>query len=133
MRRDERIRVAVIGGGGQLRARRVARLRRGDPRRARPGRYDVVALTIDRAGIWRDREDRPIGLTGAAHVLRSCDVAFPVLHGPHGEDGTLAASCELADLPYVGSGVAAGAMAMDKWATKLVARRSASPPRRGGC
>ena len=44
------------------------------------------------------------------------------LHGPRGEDGTLAALCDLAGVPYVGSGVGAGALAMDKWATKLVAR-----------
>jgi D-alanine-D-alanine ligase len=43
-----------------------------------------------------------------------------VLHGPRGEDGTVAALCELAGVPYVGSGVGAGAVAMDKWVTKLV-------------
>jgi D-alanine-D-alanine ligase len=84
--------------------------------------YDVVRLTIDLDGVWRDREQRPIGLAGAVHVLRSCAVAIPVLHGPHGEDGTVAALCDLAGVPYVGSGVGAGALAMDKWATKLVAR-----------
>ena len=83
--------------------------------------YHAVRLTIDPAGVWRDREDRPIGLAGAVHVLRSCAVAFPVLHGPHGEDGTLAALCDLADVPSVGSPLGAGALAMDKWATKLVA------------
>jgi D-alanine-D-alanine ligase len=56
------------------------------------------------------------------HVLRTCAVAIPVLHGPHGEDGTVAALCDLAGVPYVGSGVGAGALAMDKWATKQVAR-----------
>jgi D-alanine-D-alanine ligase len=44
-----------------------------------------------------------------------------VVHGPHGEDGTLAALCDLAGLPYVGSPLGASALAMDKWATKLVA------------
>jgi D-alanine-D-alanine ligase len=83
--------------------------------------YHTVRLTIDRAGVWRDREDRPIGLAGAVHVLRSCAAAFPVLHGPHGEDGTLAALCDLADVPWVGSPLAAGALAMNKWATKLAA------------
>jgi D-alanine-D-alanine ligase len=48
-------------------------------------------------------------------------VVLPVVHGPRGEDGTLAALCDLAALPYVGSGLGAGALAMDKWATKLVA------------
>ena len=122
MRRDERIRVAVIGGGvsceHDVSLASAAAIRGA----LDPGRYDVVALTIDRAGMWRDREDRPLGLTGAAHVLRSCDVALPALHGPHGEDGTLAAVFEVAHLPYVGSGVAAGAIAMDKWVTKLVAQ-----------
>jgi D-alanine-D-alanine ligase len=83
--------------------------------------YHAVRLTIDPAGAWRDREDRPIGLAGAVQVLRSCAVAFPLLHGPHGEDGTLAALCDLADVPWVGSPLGAGALAMDKWATKLVA------------
>jgi D-alanine-D-alanine ligase len=83
--------------------------------------YEVVPLTIDQEGVWRDRENRPIGLAGAVHVLRSCAVAFPVLHGPHGEDGTLAALCDLAGVAWVGSPIGAGAIAMDKWVTKLVA------------
>jgi D-alanine-D-alanine ligase len=83
--------------------------------------HEAVRLTIDRAGVWRDHEDRPIGLAGAVHVLRSCAVAIPMLHGPHGEDGTLAALCDLADVPWVGSPLGAGALAMDKWVTKLVA------------
>lgn len=83
--------------------------------------YQAVRLTIDPAGVWRDPADRAIGLAGAVHFLRSCAVAFPVLHGPHGEDGTLAALCDLADMPWVGSPIGAGALAMDKWATKLVA------------
>jgi D-alanine-D-alanine ligase len=83
--------------------------------------YHAVRLTIDAAGVWRDPEDRPIGLAGAVHALRSCAVAFPMLHGPHGEDGTLAALCDLAAVPWVGSPLGAGALAMDKWVTKLVA------------
>jgi D-alanine-D-alanine ligase len=83
--------------------------------------YYVMRLTIDPSGVWRDVAGRPIGLAGAVQVLRSCAVAFPLLHGPHGEDGTLAALCDLAGMPWVGSPVAAGALAMDKWATKLVA------------
>jgi D-alanine-D-alanine ligase len=86
-----------------------------------PAAYDVVALTIGPDGVWREGGGRPLGLAGALHVLDRCDVVLPVLHGPRGEDGTLAALCELAGLPYVGSGVGAGALAMDKWATKLVA------------
>lgn len=121
MTRDGRTRVAVVGGGASCEhdvslASAAAICAALDPRR-----YDVASLTIDRQGVWHDRGGRPIGLTGATYVLRGCDVAIPAVHGPHGEDGTLAALCELAGLPYVGSGVRAGALAMDKWATKLVA------------
>lgn len=83
--------------------------------------YHAVPLTIDPTGVWRDEQGRPIGLAGAVRVLLSCAVAFPVLHGPHGEDGTLAALCDLAGVACVGSPLGAGALAMDKWATKLVA------------
>jgi|SRR5947208_6450213 len=89
-----------------------------------PVRVAVAAFSRCRGpawSIWRDREDRPIALAGVVYVLRSCAVAFPVLHGPHGEDGTLAALCDPTDMPWVGSPLGAGALAMDKWATKLVA------------
>jgi D-alanine-D-alanine ligase len=114
-------RVAVIGGGRScehdVSLASAASVAAG----LDPTSYDVVPLTIGRDGTWRDRGRRPMSLVGAAQVLRGCDVAFPVVHGPHGEDGTLAALCDLANLPYVGSDVRAGALAMDKWATKLVA------------
>ena len=83
--------------------------------------HDVVRLTIDPDGWWLDGGGAVIGLAAAVEVLRGCDVAMPVVHGPHGEDGTLAALCDLAGVPFVGSAVGAGAVAMDKWATKLVA------------
>ncbi len=121
MKRDERIRVAVIGGGASCEHEVSLASAAAICRALDAQRYDVVPLTIDPDGVWHDRGGRPIGLTGATHVLRSCDVAIPAVHGPHGEDGTLAALCELACLPYVGSGVGAGAIAMDKWVTKLVA------------
>lgn len=121
MRRDHRTRVAVVGGGTSgehdVSLASAASIRGALDQ----SRYDVVALTIGRDGTWYDRGGRPIGLTGAVHVLRTCDVVLPALHGPGGEDGTLAALCDLAGLPCVGSGVMAGALAMDKWATKLVA------------
>src|SRR5206468_11763371 len=48
----------------------------------------------------------------------SIDVVFPLLHGPYGEDGTVQGLLELADLPYVGSGVVGSAVSMDKVMTK---------------
>ena len=116
-----RTRVAVIGGG-QNGEHDVSLASAASVAAALdPATYDAVPLTVGRDGTWRDRGLRPIGLSGAVQVLRSCDVVFPVVHGPRGEDGALAALCELAGLPYVGSGVRPGAIAMDKWATKLVA------------
>jgi D-alanine-D-alanine ligase len=48
------------------------------------------------------------------------DVIFPVVHGPNGEDGTIQGLLELANLPYVGTGVMASAVGMDKWMMKTV-------------
>ncbi len=121
MRRDERPRVAVIGGGANCEHEVSLASAAAICAHLDPATYDVVPLTIGRNGCWYDGGGRPIGFTGAVAVLRSCDVALPAVHGPLGEDGTLAALCELAGLPYVGSGVGAGAIAMDKWVTKLVA------------
>ncbi len=56
--------------------------------------------------------------TGGAEVLASVDVVFPVLHGPYGEDGTIQGLLELAGVPYVGAGVLASAVGMDKEFTK---------------
>jgi D-alanine-D-alanine ligase len=53
-------------------------------------------------------EGQPTGALG------SIDVVFPVLHGPYGEDGTIQGLLEMADIPYVGSGVLSSALSMDK-------------------
>lgn len=86
-------------------------------------RYDVTALTIGLDGRWRDQHGQLLrgGIAEALALIAAADVVFPAVHGPPGEDGALAGLCELAAVPYVGSGVRAGALAMDKWATKLVA------------
>ena len=54
--------------------------------------------------------------------LEPIDVAFPLIHGSHGEDGTLQGLLEIADLPYVGSGVLTSALAMDKITARSVLR-----------
>lgn len=118
---DRRTRVAVIGGGAnsehEVSLASAAAVREGLPAAA----YDVVALTIERGGGWRDGDGRPLGAAGAVALLSTCDVAFPAVHGIGGEDGTMAALCALAEVPCVGSPTAAGATAMDKQLTKLVA------------
>ncbi len=86
-------------------------------------RFDVRGLTIERDGSWAITDGAPINGTGEAiDLLKSADVVFPALHGARGEDGTIAGFLDVIDVPYVGSGVRAGALAMDKWATKLIAR-----------
>ena len=86
-------------------------------------KYDVIELTIGRDGAWTQTGAAPLAddLADAVRVLSRADVAIPALHGPHGEDGTVAALLDLVGIPYVGSGVFAGAISMDKAATKLVA------------
>jgi D-alanine-D-alanine ligase len=67
--------------------------------------------------------DRPSTGSGQAPVSVSglqLDVVFPVLHGPYGEDGTVQGLLELANVPYVGAGVLASAVGMDKAVMKLV-------------
>jgi D-alanine-D-alanine ligase len=59
--------------------------------------------------------------------FRKLDVLFPVIHGSHGEDGTLQGLFEMVDLPYVGAGVLASAIANDKAMTKLVLKASGIP------
>jgi D-alanine-D-alanine ligase len=114
-----RTRVVVVGGGQNC-EHEVSVASAASVAGALEG-YDVARLTIARDGSWLDGDGATIGLPAAIGVLQAAEVVLPVVHGPHGEDGSLAALCELAGTPYVGSGVGAGALAMDKWATKLVA------------
>ncbi|MDR2183027.1 MAG: D-alanine--D-alanine ligase [Clostridiales bacterium] len=62
-------------------------------------------------------------LVGDKFKVMHVDAAFPVLHGKNGEDGTIQGLLELAGIPYVGSGVAASAICMDKAHTKTIASK----------
>jgi D-alanine-D-alanine ligase len=79
---------------------------------ARPGEETILA--IDRGAGTRDDTGRAL-VTGL-----NLDVIFPVLHGPYGEDGTIQGLLELANVPYVGAGVLASAVGMDKGMMKIV-------------
>ncbi len=68
----------------------------------------------------------PSGLFAKSQVKR-LDVVFPAIHGSHGEDGTMQGLFELADIPYVGCGVMASAIANDKLLTKDVLRQAGVP------
>jgi D-alanine-D-alanine ligase len=74
--------------------------------------HDVLDVRIDREGIWRHDGDELVLSPGAG--LLGADVAFPVLHGPFGEDGTVQGLLECLDVPYVGAGVLSSALCMDK-------------------
>ena len=93
----------------------------------RLGGHAVTTATIDRDGVW-GADGIPPGVSPAASLqqalplLAASDVVFPAVHGALGEDGALAALCALAGVPVVGSALGAGALGMDKWATKLVAQ-----------
>jgi len=76
------------------------------------GGHDPVAVEISRAGRWSS-DGVPVALEPAGGLL-GCDAAFPVLHGPYGEDGTVQGVLEALDIPYAGAGVMASAVCMDK-------------------
>ena len=79
---------------------------------ARPSEETI--LSIDR-GITARLDQGQAVVTGL-----NLDVIFPVLHGPYGEDGTIQGLLELANVPYVGAGVLASAVGMDKGMMKVV-------------
>jgi D-alanine-D-alanine ligase len=74
--------------------------------------HEVVAVEVGRDGAWRvDGEELELA---PGRGLLEADVAFPVLHGRFGEDGTVQGLLECLDVAYVGSGVLASALCMDK-------------------
>lgn len=96
---------------------------------------DLDAYRLDAAGLpevedngtrvlWpASTETRALTVIEASGELRSLgriDAVLPMLHGPYGEDGTIQGMLDLVDLPYVGSGVLASALCMDKHAAKTV-------------
>lgn len=117
--------VTVVGGGRSCEHEVSLASARSVAEGLRAAGYDVRELTIGRCGTWSDAAG-PLGPSVATSLAAALQLAedsvwFPLLHGPDGEDGTLAALARLHGAPLVGSGIGAGAIAMDKWATKLVA------------
>jgi D-alanine-D-alanine ligase len=81
-----------------------------------PAKYDVQRILITPEGRWQPRAISP-----EPGGNPDIDVVFPVLHGTFGEDGTVQGLLELADLPYVGAGVLASSVSMDKEVMKRLA------------
>ena len=78
--------------------------------------HEVVDVLLARDGTWHAAGEELTLAPGRG--LLGCDVAFPVLHGPFGEDGTVQGLLELLGVAYVGSGVLASAACMDKLVAK---------------
>jgi D-alanine-D-alanine ligase len=86
---------------------------------------DPLAIEIGRDGVWR-QDGEPMSLE-PGRGLAGADVAFPVLHGPFGEDGTVQGLLECLGVPYVGAGVLASALCMDKVLFKSVMAHAGMP------
>src|SRR5437660_4667750 len=128
------LRVAVLAGGRSSEHEISLASARSVLESLDPERYEVVTVAIGRDGRWELGsgdgsvvETLPVPAANAPATLGSVEVVLPILHGPFGEDGTVQGLLELAGLPYVGAGVAASALCMDKDLFKKVLRDSGIP------
>ena len=117
-----KLRVAVLYGGRSGEHEISIRSAEAIMAAMEPEKYEIVRLFITPQGKWEPRAIQPE--PGANPGI---DVVFPALHGTFGEDGTMQGLLELADLPYVGAGVLASSVAMDKEITKRLCRQSGLP------
>jgi len=117
-----KLRVAVIYGGRSGEHEISLRSARSIVDALDREKYDISEILISREGRWSPRQILPE--PGANPEI---DVVFPVLHGTFGEDGTIQGLFEMASLPYVGAGVLASSLSMDKEVTKRVLRERGLP------
>jgi D-alanine-D-alanine ligase len=82
-------------------------------------KFEPVLIKIDKSGKWEH--------DSGFESVRGIDVAFPILHGPFGEDGTIQGFLKIADIPFVGAGVLASAVSMDKVIMKRLMRDAGIP------
>jgi D-alanine-D-alanine ligase len=136
MTQNGRLRVAVIAGGRSSEHAISVASARSVLDALDPDRYETTAIEIARDGRWALAAANTVELTSGspteslpvladsapAEAIGRVDVVLPVLHGPFGEDGTVQGLLELAGVPYVGAGVAASALCMDKDLFKAVLR-----------
>ena len=141
-----RVRVAVLAGGRSSEHEISIASAQSVVAALDPARYDTVVIEIDKGGRWElasgvksagsdpsaldtaPSETLPVVARSApAAALGQVDVVLPILHGPFGEDGTVQGLLELAGVPYVGAGVAASAVCMDKDLCKAVLRDRGIP------
>jgi len=106
-------RVAVLGGGRssehEVSLASAASVSAG----LRDAGYEPIPIEVGRDGVWRRDGGSEVAVR-PGRGLEGVDVVFPVLHGPFGEDGTVQGLLECLGIPYVGAGVLASALCMDK-------------------
>jgi D-alanine-D-alanine ligase len=137
---SERVRVAVLAGGRSSEHEISVASARSVLESLDRDRYEISAVEIGRDGRWAlgagdgQRElteavadTLPVPTASAPERLGEIDVVLPILHGPFGEDGTVQGLLELAGIPYVGAGVTASALCMDKDLFKAVCRDKGIP------
>lgn len=106
-------------------------------------KYEIVPIGITRCGQWKkynggldvinpntwEEESESYNLNDLFEYKtnKKVEVVFPVLHGPFGEDGTIQGLLEMVDIPYVGAGVLASALAMDKVLAKMMIKGANLP------
>jgi D-alanine-D-alanine ligase len=119
------MRVAVLAGGRssehEVSLNSAASVRDG----LEEAGHDVVWVELARDGTWSHDGEELALLPGRG--LLGVDAVFPALHGPFGEDGTVQGLLELLDVPYVGAGVLASALCMDKVVFKEVLAAAGVP------
>lgn len=142
---DDRIRLVVLFGGisaeHEVSCTSAAHLLAAADR----SRYDLVPIGITRDGVWVRQDEASAALAAGAPLPGTLTpvgtavnplelltgepgtVVLPLLHGPHGEDGTVQGLLELAGVPYVGTGVLGSALSMDKAMAKTVAAQAGIP------
>ncbi|MEA2300837.1 MAG: D-alanine-D-alanine ligase [Solirubrobacteraceae bacterium] len=106
------MRVAVLGGGRSSEHDVSLASAAGVAAGLEDAGAEVVAVTVGRDGRWT-HADAELALRAGGGLL-GADVVFPALHGPYGEDGVVQGLLECLDVPYVGAGVLASALCMDK-------------------
>ncbi len=138
---SRRIRLAVLAGGRSSEHEISLASAASVVAALDPERYEVRTIEIGRDGRWAlpagDRraelpstttaETLPVPADSAPATLGAVDVVLPILHGPFGEDGTVQGLCELAGVAYVGPGVLASSVCMDKDVFKTLMRGAEIP------
>ena len=150
-----RLRVAVLFGGRSAEHEVSVLSARSVLAAIDPDRFEAIPIGVTKAGRWvlmPQGPPPPLSSGGLAEVAAAAgpgvaldqtpeqrtlvvddgsrlavDVVFPVLHGPHGEDGSIQGFLEMVGIPYVGSGVLGSAVGMDKAMQKAVLRDAGLP------